>query len=408
MAATTTVPRPVSEDGRATTPIPEDGGLHILITDPHLRGGGQVRYVLGLAGELSRRGHHVTIGCKPGSVLADGARELGCGLYEVFRYRGGMRPRAWARDLSALRRFVREHRPDLLHANGSQDHWVSAVANRMMGRAVCVIRTRHNTYAVSENWPNRKLNLDWTDYQIAVCRAVFDMRASRPVFDERRMCVIHNGVDPEKFRPDPPQRAEARREFGFNDDHVVLGIAARLAVAKGHRFLFEAVAQLRHAFPNIRVLVLGQGVQEKELRALASDLGIGPITLFAGFRDDIGRCIQAFDIGVQPSIDCEASSFSVMEQMATEVPMVASDHGGTKEIVRDGVDGFIVPQGAVGPLAAALRTLLSEPARRREMGVSARRRIRDEFTLDRLAQRTLEAYREALSVHRRRTGRVAS
>jgi glycosyltransferase involved in cell wall biosynthesis len=408
MAAMTTAPGPVSDDGRRAVPVPDFGALRILITDPHLRGGGQVRYVLGLAGELSRRGHLVTIGCKLGSVLADGSREIGCGLYGVFRYRGGLRPRAWVGDVAALRRFVRAHQPDILHANGSQDHWVSAVTNRIMGRPVCTVRTRHNTYAVRENWPNRKLNLDWTDYQIAVCRAVFDMRASRPVFDERRMCVIHNGVDPERFRPDARLRTEARREFGFSDEHVVLGIAARLAAAKGHRFLFEAAAQLRREFPNIRLLVLGQGVLGKELQGLASDLGINPITVFAGFRDDIGRCIQVFDIGVQPSIDCEASSFSVMEQMATEIPIAASDHGGTKEIVRDGVDGFIVPQGTVTPLAAALRKLLAEPARRREMGVSARRRIVDEFTIERLARRTLEAYREALSVHRHRLRRAES
>lgn len=361
---------------------------------------------MNLARELTGLGHHVTIGCKTSSVLVGLAREAGCPVLDSFRYRGGLRPFAWRNDIAQARRFICEKRPDILHANGSQDHWVSALACRLLGNPACMVRTRHNTYPVSENAANRLLNLSWTDYQIAVCDAVFGLRASRPVFDSSRMTVIHNGVDPDVFKPDLGQRRRAREEFGYGDEDVVLGIAARLTEAKGHRFLFEAVAGMRSAFPQLRLLILGQGDLEAELKQLAEKLDIAPIATFAGFRTDIAQCIQAFDIGAQPSVDCEASSFSVMEQMATEIPIVASDHGGTKEIVRDGVDGYIVPQGTVKPLAEVLARLLSDAALRRQMGASSRRRIMDEFTLALLAQRTVEAYRKALAVHTsRRMGR---
>ncbi len=380
--------------------------LSILITDPHLKGGGQVRYVTNLAREFTALGHRVTIGCKRGSVLVDTASEAGCGVFDQFSYRGGLRPRAWIHDIAVLRRFLQSTSLDILHANGSQDHWVSSLVNRLAGRPVCVVRTRHNTYPVNERWANRKLNLDWTDYQIAVCRAVFEMRASRPTFDGTRMCVVHNGVDPDAFRPDPERRQRMRAQFGYTDQHVVLGIAARLAEAKGHQYLFRAVSGLKERFPNLRLLVLGQGVLEADLKRLAQELGIAPVTTFAGFRSDIADCIQAFDVGVQPSIDCEASSFSVMEQMATGIPIVTSDHGGTQEIVRTGLDGTVVPQGTVEPLAEALAALVQDSQRRRRMGDSARERIRAEFTLKQLAERTVEAYGRALQVHaaRRRDG----
>jgi glycosyltransferase involved in cell wall biosynthesis len=115
--------------------------------------------------------------------------------------------------------------------------------------------------------------------------------------------------------------------------------------------------------------------------------------------------VQAFDIGVVPSIACEASSFSLMEQMAAERPMVVSDHGGSKEIVRDRVDGFVVPAGAVEPIENALRMLAANAALRSEMGASARLRVLNDFTVEIFAHRTLEAYREALAIHR---SRVAS
>ncbi len=381
--------------------------LRVLITDPHLKGGGQVRYVIELARTLVSQGHHITVGCKTDSVLADMARDAGAQVYNKFNYRGGARPASWWNDIRALQDFVRRERPDVLHANGSQDHWVSALSNQLMGHPVCMVRTRHNTYSVSESWPNRKLNIAWTDYQIAVCKAVFDLRAPRPAFDASRMCVIHNGVNPDLFLPKDEVRARLRSEFGYNDTQVVLGIAARLTEAKGHKFLFESVAQLQTEFPNLRLLVLGQGDLAARLKDLSAELGIDPITHFAGFRNDIGDCMQAFDIGVQPSIDCEASSFSVMEQMATGKPIVASDHGGTKEIVRDGLDGFIVPQGTVEPLAVALRKLIADSSLRQQMGASARQRVSDEFTLDLLAQRTADAYRRALAIHTERRRHAA-
>lgn len=386
----------------------DERSLRILITDPHLKGGGQVRYVTQLGKALQALGHEVTIGCKEHSVLAVLGREAGCAVYNAFRFRGGLRPAAWVYDVRAVQRFIRERKPDVLHANGSQDHWVCALANRLSGFPACMVRSRHNTYAVSENWPNRKLNLDWTDYQIAVCKAVFDMRATRPVFDGSRMCVIHNGVEPDRFKPDAEIRRRMRASFGFEDETVVVGIAARLAPAKGHKYLFEAAQRLNVEFPRLRLLVLGQGVLRESLEKMARDLGIASITTFAGFRDDIADCIQAFDIGVQPSVDCEASSFSVMEQMATEKPIVTSDHGGTKEIVRHGIDGFVVPQGTVPPLADALRTLLANPSMRERMGRSARDRIAREFTVDLLAARTVEAYRRAIAIHRERTRRAAA
>lgn len=379
-----------------------DAPLKILLTDPHLKGGGQVRYVATLARELTRLGHSVTIGCKPSSVLVGCAEEAGCPAHDVFLYRGGLRPLSWKHDVAELRRFVRSEKPDILHANGSQDHWVSAFTNRLMGRPVCMVRTRHNTYPIHDAWPNRILNRDWTDYQIVVCETVRAGLAEQPSFDAARMRALHNGVDAEQFHPDPDARKTARSEFGYTDDHVVLGMAARLVVAKGHRFLFEAAQHLVKEFAALRILLLGQGILEPKLKRMARECGLGEVVTFGGFRDDMPVCLQAFDIGVQPSIDCEASSFSLMEQMATGKPIVTSDHGGSKEIVRDGVDGYVVPAETVDPLADALRKLLADSSHRAEMGQSARQRIVDEFSVERFSERTVEAYREALAVRHRR------
>ena len=131
-----------------------DSPLHVMITDPHLQGGGQVRYITTLAAGLSALGHRVTIGCRPNSVLVDHARGIAAPL-DRFHFRGGLRPRSWLHDIREAKHFIREERPDILHVNGSQDHWTLALANYAAGRSVPLLRTRHNTYSVSTNWPNR-------------------------------------------------------------------------------------------------------------------------------------------------------------------------------------------------------------------------------------------------------------
>ncbi|HIJ64524.1 MAG TPA: glycosyltransferase family 4 protein [Candidatus Hydrogenedentes bacterium] len=377
--------------------------MNIFITDPHLKGGGQVRYVANLAGELVQLGHPVTIGCKTGSVLEECAGAARCGVHTGFVFRGGLRPNAWRNDLAEARRLIRESKPDVVHVNGSQDHWVFAAANRMLGRPVCLVRTRHNTYPVHNLLPNRILNRNWTDYQIVVCEEVRQRLAKQSAFDPARMCSIHNGVDAERFRPDPATRNKARTEFAYAEDEVVCGIAARLVPDKGHAFLFRSVAEIKGDFPRLRILVLGQGKLDEELKQLARDLGIGDTVQFAGFREDMAYCTQAIDIGVQPSIGCDTSSFSLKEQMAAEKPVVASDYGGLKEIVTDGEEGFVVPTATVRPLAEALRKLVRDPALRARMGSAGRRRVIRDFTIQIFAAKTLDAYRQARAIHQTRT-----
>lgn len=360
-----------------------------------------MRYVANLARELTALGHRVTVGCKRGSVLVERAREALCAAHDYFVFRGGLRMWSWGCDLEEAARFLLKHRPHIVHVNGSQDHWVCALANRMLNRPACLLRTRHNTYPVSNHLANRLLNRRWTDYQIVVCDTVRRTLAAQRTFDAERMCAIHNGVDSQLFCPNPEVRAAVRAEFGYHDEALVCGIAARLVPAKGHEYLFQAVRLLRDALPQVRVLVLGQGRLEPFLKKMTHELGIGDLVRFAGFRDDMHRCVQAFDIGVQPSVDCDTSSFSLKEQMAAEKPVVASDYGGLPEIVTNGEEGLVVPAGQVEPLAEALRRLSGAPELRRRMGKAGRQRVLRDFTIEVFAKRTLDAYRHAIELHRK-------
>ena len=361
-----------------------------------------MRYVSNLVRQLVARGHVPAIGCKPGSVLEGVAERAGIRVFNDFCLRGGLRPGAWWHDRSEMRRILREFQPQVLHVNGSQDHWVAALANRGAGFPAVLLRTRHNTYPVSGNIANRVLNRRWTDFQIVVCDTVRGDLAAQRAFDAGRMCSIHNGVDATAFAPDVSLRAEARAEFGYADEDIVCGIVARLVPAKGHTYLFQAAAGLKERHPNLRILVLGQGKDEGKLKGECGALGIDAITRFAGFRDDMTRCVNAIDVGVQPSVDCDTSSFSLKELMAAEKPVVASDYGGLAEIVEEGVEGFVVPTGTVEPLAHALGRLAESEDMRRAMGEAGRRRVLREFTVEIFGERTAEVYVRAWQARRDR------
>jgi len=373
-----------------------DSPLHILLTDPHSGGGGQVRYLGSLAQRLTQWGHRVTIACRADSVLESRARDTGAAVLPVMEFRSGLRLGAWVRDIASLRRFLRDERPDLIHVNGSQDHWAAAIAQTISRDRTPLLRTRHNTNRVDNHVANRWLNEHATAFQIVVCDTVRRDLCANSGFDAARMVSIHNGVDPAQYQPDEAARAAARAEFGFGPEDFVFGIAARLAKAKGHEYLLRAMALVKDEFPRMRLLVLGNGPMDAAMKALAAELGLAARIVWAGFRDDVARCTQAFDAGVLPSIDCDTSSFSVKEEMACEKPMIVSDYGGLIEIVDDGVEGFVVPAGTVEPLAEALAKLMRDPGRAEEMGRAGRARVLREFSLDQFAGRTLEVYREVI------------
>jgi len=152
--------------------------------------------------------------------------------------------------------------------------------------------------------------------------------------------------------------------------------------------------------PEIKLLVLGAGELEKDLKKLAIDLGISDKIVFAGYRKDMAYCTQAFDIAVLPSIDCDTSSFSLKEAMAEGKPVIASNYGGLPEIIDDGIEGKIVPAGTVEPLAQAIKELVKNSEIRTEMGKRARERAIYKFSTEQFINKTLEAYFKALEFHR--------
>jgi glycosyltransferase involved in cell wall biosynthesis len=177
-----------------------------------------------------------------------------------------------------------------------------------------------------------------------------------------------------------------RREWGVEPDEVLVGQVGRLSAWKGPEDLLAAAAQVAARRDKVRFVLVGDVVPGEEerlgrLRAQSAALGLEDRVIWAGFRTDVPQVMAALDLLVLPSRLPEPFGMVLLEAMATGKPVIATDQGGPREIVRDGETGFLVPPGDPTALAEAISTLAADAALRRQMGLAARARAVQRFSL---------------------------
>ena len=213
----------------------------------------------------------------------------------------------------------------------------------------------------------------------------------------RKIVVIHNGVEIDVFPQSPMTlRQAARSEFGFQDDHLVIGIVAQLRPSKRHDLLIRAIARLRPRFPALRLLIVGHGNIEGALQNLARQEGIASETIFAGYRDDARRLLPGLDLFALPSV-VEGEPVSVLEAMEAALPVVAAQAGGIPELVQDGVTGILAPPNDLDGFCLALERLISDSALRQRLGNAGRERVRTLFSAQRMTEEFQQLYQAAIA-----------
>ena len=224
-------------------------------------------------------------------------------------------------------------------------------------------------------------------------------------YDARRIVVIRNGVDLERFAGavDP---GAIRHELGLPPNAALVTVVSRLNQLKGLEQFLEAAALLAPRFPNAYFLVVGEsrlGDQhyKPSLTQLATRLGLTGRVFFTGFRSDVPAVLASATVSVMPSLN-EALSNVLLESMAAGVPTVATRVGGTPEAMVDGATGLLVPAADVAAMAAAIARLLTDPALAAALGRAARRTIEERFSADRMAEATTQLYVDLLAEKRAR------
>ena len=209
------------------------------------------------------------------------------------------------------------------------------------------------------------------------------------------VAALDLGTDPVQFNPSRDTGA-LRRRWGVGDAPLVLTVA-RLVPHKGQDIAIRALATLRRDFPELRYIIVGEGHDEERLRALAKELRVSDRVGFVGvMRDDElpeAYATSTIYLGasrVDKEISVEGFGISFLEAAASGVPSVAGDSGGVRSAVRDGETGVVVPPTDSDAIADAIRSLLLNPDRRKQMGTAGRRAVETHYNWDRVARETRE------------------
>lgn len=213
--------------------------------------------------------------------------------------------------------------------------------------------------------------------------------------DPTRIDVVLNSIDPDAFRRSA-RSSEARHHYGLASGSRVVGAVGRLEPQKRFDLLIDAVARLRPTFPDLLLVIAGDGSQREQLTRLASERLPDAAWRLLGHVDDVALLHEAIDVFVQSS-DYEGTPNAVLEAMALETPIVATSAGGTAEIALPGVHGLIVPVGNVDALAGAVAQVLADPAAARGRSGAARRRVEHDLSFRTRMQLVEQIYAELLS-----------
>jgi glycosyltransferase involved in cell wall biosynthesis len=389
--------------------------LHVL---PSLFGGGMehatTRLIAGPGKPHDRRG--------PAEWIAHGLCLLGGGepallarcrsmapTWVLGSGNNGRRPlgcRSWWR----LRQIIRHFRPDVVHAR-TTGVWVDAVMATVGCRWTRLLLSFHGREHLRPlTWRRRWLSR-WTtgraDAVLSVSREAARMMQREWGVHEHKMLIVPNGVDVDRFRPadNPDQVGRCRSAIGLQANDRVVICVANLHPIKGIDVLLRAWRQVAMVEPGARLLIVGDGPLRAELEGLASDLRCGNTVRFLGTRSDVADLLRAADLFVLPSRS-EGCNNALLEAMATGLAVVASDAGGTAEIVTPNRTGWLVPPENPGRLAETiLAALLDTPARQR-VGQAARAFVVRHFALDAWIRRYALLYRQLAGREEMPTARV--
>jgi glycosyltransferase involved in cell wall biosynthesis len=304
--------------------------------------------------------------------------------------------RGWILEPMRLARFLRKERIDLLHLNNSitRNHpWM--IAARRAG-IPCMTHERGINFVFQ---PRARHLAKGLRAVISISKAVTDNFSERGLGD-LPIVTIHNGLDADEMRVtrDP---AAVRAELGVPAGSRVVGIVGNIKLWKGQEVVIRAMARLREEFPDVVCLLIGDtspsdAAYRELIRALIGELGLERTVLITGYRRDVPNYIAVLDIMIHASIDPEPFGRVLLEGMALRKPLVASDGGAVPEIVVDQGTGLLFKPGDPAALAAALATLLRDPARARAMGEAGRERLLAHYSIRRNVERTQEVYEQLI------------
>jgi glycosyltransferase involved in cell wall biosynthesis len=304
--------------------------------------------------------------------------------------------------LVALYRLLRRERPHIVHTHTAKAGFVGRLAAWLVGVPVVVHtyhgHVLHSYYSPRKTWLLRRMERvlgSLTDRIIAVSeqvkRDLVDYRVANP----EKIGIIALGFELKPFLDGAVHRGSFRRELGVSNGAPLVGIVGRIFPIKNHRLFLDAAARIAAEEKAARFVVVGDGALRRQMEEHANGLGIADRVIFTGWRRDLPRIYADLDVLVVSSNN-EGTPVSAIEAMASGCPVVATRVGGLPDLIDDGETGYLVPREDAHALGAAVMGLLRNHETARRIGETARARVAERFTTERLAADMERLYSDLL------------
>ncbi len=365
--------------------------MNILFLTTHLNTGGITSYLALLCRGLKRQGHEVFL-VSAGGELEKDFSAMGVHTKSMnIRTKSELNPRiyiaAWR-----LRDYVEKNNIDIIHAHTRITQVMGRLLGSWSGRRY--VSTCHGYF---KNRLVRRLIPCWGEGVIAISEAVADHLEKDFFVPRDRFVTIRNGIDLAQFPLIGEEaRAACRQKYNI-DGGAVIGIIARLSDIKGHDVLIWSMSHVVRTFPDVKLVIVGQGKEEERLRQMTKELNLEKHVIFLPLTGRPTEILPLFDIFVLPSYK-EGLALALIEAQASGLPVVASRVGGIPEIVMHEETGLLVEPGNIDALAHAILVLLRDLPRARAMGRRAHEVAVRSFSAERMVQETIHFYQEMLKV----------
>jgi len=384
--------------------------IRVLRVIARLNMGGPAIHVSNLAAGLETRGYHTTL---VAGSLARGedsmsflAERLGVSVVSVPDIQREVSLLHDARSVVRLAHLIRSERPHILHTHTAKAGAIARAASLLAGdaRPRVVLHTFHGHVLKGYFDPRRtalfrqveRTLARASDVLVAVSPEVRDELVELRVAPREKFVVIRLGIPLEERLGDPTAEEDYRRLYGIPSGAFVVGWVGRMTGVKDTAAVLDIVRAARERGVDAVLCMVGDGPDRERLEQLAHELGIARVCYFVGYQEDVAGYYRLFDAFVLPSVN-EGTPVSAIESLASRTPVVANRVGGVPDVVRDGVDGFLVEPGDVDGAAEKLATLAGNPELRARLGEAGRSRVLERYSVPRLVDDVDRLYRALLA-----------
>ena len=361
-------------------------------------GGGERTFLQLIQGLLYAQRYDIHVATSPEGDFFKILTKMGIDVIPL-----NLKKRVSVNNIKRLSKIIRKKKINIVHSQGGRADFYVRVAFKMLKPKVKIVNTvampvkgydvgalRKGVYRFFD-WFSEK----YVDRFIVVSDVLRKTLLSSYKIPHDKVIKVYNGIELDEYRPNGKevrsQKSEVRREFGLSKNIPVIGAIGRMVWQKGFEYLIECVPEIVKAFPDVKILIVGDGSLREKFEALSEELRVRDNVIFAGFRSDIKEILSAIDILVIPSL-LEGFPMITLEAMAMAKPIVATNIDGITEQITDGVNGILVLPKDPSALAKAIIQVLNDKELARTMGLSAREKVEQEFSVEKMVTETEKVY----------------